>query len=455
MPLVRSSRLYFLLLLLCSIGIGLQIFIYKVAIIALLLQWFFTLEFKQKFIRLKNNNFGVAFIAFFFLYAISLIWTDDIPLGLNDLLLKSSILILPLVIASQESLKSKQINYLLLSFVLSSLAINLFCAIDAYLSYSKTHNINDFYYHRLTINMHTAYQAMFTCFSIVALIYLNGKKKFISNWLLYTLVIIQIMFILLLSSRMQMLIMTVLLPIYLFSYYNKKKKLYLGIVYTIIIFGFAKLIMSVPSSLNSRYKQTVTHINSIDRDNSDPRKFIWENSFTVINNNWILGAGIGDAKKDLINSYKLNILEDLDLKLLMDSTINSLQSNGKLIDYILDSSIKSGKSYNSQLNQYAKKSLEKRNNRYKDFVKKEYNFHNQYLQVFGTIGISGLLLLLYLFTVPFFMAIKKERYLSAAFLFIVGSSFITESMLEREAGVSFIIFFYMILISSKCDSKPA
>ena len=457
MSIIRSNRLYYVLLILCSIGIGLQIFIYKIAIILLLLQWFFTLEFKKKFRRLKDNNLAIGSIAFFFLHAFSLIWSDNISLGLTDLLLKSPILILPLVIASQESLKSKQINYLLLSFALSILAINLFSIIDAYFAYLKTDEINQFFYSKLSVNMHTAYQSLFSCFSIVVFIYLNVKKKFIGNWLLYSAVIVQIIFILFLSSRMQILIMTILTPIYLFSHYYAKNKLYLALVYTIIIFGFAKLIMSAPSSLNYRYKQTITHINTdgINSNSSDPRKFIWKNALSVINNNWILGTGIGDTKKVLLNSYKLNIVDESDLKLLMDSTINSIYLNEKLVDYLKNKSIKFDTTHNYQINQYAKKNLERRNDLYETFIKRELNFHNQYFQVFATIGIFGVLLLGYLFIVPLYIAIKKGHYLFATFLFIVGSSFLTESMLERQAGVSFVAFFLMILISSKDESKPA
>ena len=139
----------------------------------------------------------------------------------------------------------------------------------------------------------------------------------------------------------------------------------------------------------------------------------------------------------------------------MDSAINSLKENSKLVETLINESLRSKTSYDYQLNQYAEKSLERRNERYKSFVKRGYNLHNQYLQIFGTIGIFGLLLLLYLFAIPFFLFIKKANYLSATFLFIVGASFLTESMLERQAGVSFIVFFYMVLTASKYQNKPA
>ena len=454
---VSSKRLYFLLLVLCSIGIGLQIFLYKVAIIALLLHWVFTFEYKQKINKIRKNNLALGWIALFFLYAVSLFWTDNIFLALTDLLLKSPLVILPLVIASQDKLTTREIYIILLSFALSILALNLFCSVNAYFSYLKTDELNHFYYHRLTVNMHTAYQAMFTCFSVLILIYLRLKDKFIENWIMYFGVIVQLIFILLLSSRMQILIMMALTPTYFLLSYYKKKKLYLGIIYTLIVFGLAKGIMSAPSSLNYRYKQTVTHISSIgvDSDNSDPRKFIWENGLTLIKENWIFGTGIGDVKKVLADRYALHILDNPISASLMDSTINSLETNTRLVESLKNKSLSSETTYDYQLNQYAENSLKRRNIRYKSFVTRGYNFHNQYLQIFGTIGIFGLLLLLYLFVISFFLFIKKANYLPATFLFIVGASFLTESMLERQAGVSFIVFFFMILVASKYQNKPA
>jgi len=99
--------------------------------------------------------------------------------------------------------------------------------------------------------------------------------------------------------------------------------------------------------------------------------------------------------------------------------------------------------------------LERQNNRYKNFAKRRYNFHNQYLQTFGTIGIFGFLVLIYLLVMPFITAIKKLDYLVAIFLFIICSSFLTESMLERQAGVAFFAFFYTLLIITNHQSKPS
>ena len=303
--------------------------------------------------------------------------------------------------------------------------------------------------------MHSAYQAMFTCFSIVLLIYLRIRERVIANWLMYVGITIQLLFVLLLSSRMQIFIMIVLIPSFLIFRYYKQKKLYLGIIYTIIIFGIAKLIMSVPSALNYRYNQTVSHINSIggDNDNSDPRKFIWTEGLKVIKENWLFGVGAGDAKTKLIEKFSAQILEKPFSNRIIDSTSAALKSNKKLLATIYKMSEKNGISLDEQIIISANKKLEAKNNRYNEFVKYAYNYHNQYLQSFAAIGLFGGLLLLILLVIPGVQFLIKKKYLEVVFLFIVGSCFLTESMLERQAGVAFISFFYTLLIILKSNNQ--
>ena len=192
--LYRSKQIYFYLLLLCSIGIGLQLAIYKIAIIGLLLQWIISAGFEQKMIKLRENAFAVGMIALYFLYTLSLFWSDNLEYALTDLFLKSPILILSLIVASQDRLLKKQTNTILLSFALSSLLLNFFCLTDAYNSYKSTANINEFFYHKFTVSMHSAYQAMYTCFSVTILIYLRVKEKYIPNLIMLVAVFLQLTF---------------------------------------------------------------------------------------------------------------------------------------------------------------------------------------------------------------------------------------------------------------------
>ena len=452
---IKSEKIFFYLLLICSFGIGLQSDIYKYAIIALLLQWLFSFDFSNKFQKLKQNKFALLLIIFYVFYAISFFWSDNISIALTDLLLKTPILLFPLILASSRPPNKVQINKILLVFCLSSLFVNLYALGNAYLNYLEAANINVFYYGKLSINMHSAYQAMFTCFSIALIIYLNLKEKFVNNWAMYCYVFFQMIIILLLSSRMQILIIAVLIPFYFIIRYYQIKKLYLGIIYTVVIFSFAYLFISTPSLLNYRYTKTIKQVNDIggDNDNSDPRKFIWTEGLKVIKENWLFGVGAGDAKAKLIEKFSTQVLEKPFSNRIIDSTSVALKSNKKLLATIYEMSEKNGISLDEQIIISANKKLEARNNSYNSFVKRAYNYHNQYLQSFAAIGLFGGLLLLILLVIPGVQFLIKKKYLEVVFLFIVGSSFLTESMLERQAGVAFISFFYTLLIILKPNNQ--
>ena len=64
-------------------------------------------------------------------------------------------------------------------------------------------------------------------------------------------------------------------------------------------------------------------------------------------------------------------------------------------------------------------------------------------------------ILLFLLVIPFITAIIKLDYLKVIFLFIIFSSFLTESMLERQAGVVFITFFYLLLTERIIENKSS
>jgi O-antigen ligase len=449
---IKDKQIYFFLLLLLSIGIGLQIVIYKIAIAILFLQWLISKGFKQKFIKLKKNIFAIGLIVFYFLYCISFFWSDNNAVAFTDMILKLPLLILPIVILSQKNLSKKKLNQVFLSFALSSLFLNLYSFFRAYSLYLATNNIDKLYYSNLTLNMHTSAQSMFTCFSIALFVYLFSQdKNFISKWMAYSAVIIQLIFVFLLSSRMQILIMAFLVPVYLVPYYYKKKKVALGILYTLFIFGFSYLIITIPSTLNSRYDKTVSQINSLREDNGnyDARKFIWKEGLEVIKNNWLIGTGSGDATDALTARYFRLISGNP----LTESKVSQTQKSNNGAFLSKRDSISIHNIHEKQLSVYSKNLLETRIHHYKIAYQREYNFHNQYLQTFGAIGVFGFLILCFLIIYPVYLSIKKKDYLAISFLFIVGASCLTESIFERQAGVAFYALFYVLLIGRISQNK--
>jgi O-antigen ligase len=98
--------------------------------------------------------------------------------------------------------------------------------------------------------------------------------------------------------------------------------------------------------------------------------------------------------------------------------------------------------------------LSKRLNSYglHQFAKKQYNPHNQFLQITLEIGILGLLLFFSLFVIGFKIAYKNGNWILAIVLLNLFFNSIFESMLQRQSG---IIFYTLLicLISSDLENK--
>ena len=288
----------------------------------LLLQWLFSGHIKTKYLKLKTNKLAIGLIGIYFLYVLSYLWSENKELASLEIIFKSPLIVLPVVMLSHYQIKTLMINRVLLVFAVSILLFNSFCFAHSFLSFLETGLINDFYYTSLSKSMNTAYQAMFTTFSIVIFVHLFVRDRFISKPAVYFSVTVQMLFILLLSSRMQILIMMVIIPIYLISYYYKRQRVSLGFIYTILIFGFSYLIIKAPSSLNDRYQLTISQI---ENNNSDPRKYIWAEGLNLIKKNWFFGAGAGDVKSLLVSRYSAKVLDFPVSQSLVDSTIIELK----------------------------------------------------------------------------------------------------------------------------------
>jgi O-antigen ligase len=80
------------------------------------------------------------------------------------------------------------------------------------------------------------------------------------------------------------------------------------------------------------------------------------------------------------------------------------------------------------------------------------NAHNQYLQTFISIGIIGLIILLYMLVFPAIRAFQQKDFIFMIFLAVFAVNIMLESMLENQAGVIFYALFNVILYSSKTDN---
>jgi O-antigen ligase len=79
---------------------------------------------------------------------------------------------------------------------------------------------------------------------------------------------------------------------------------------------------------------------------------------------------------------------------------------------------------------------------YQDLAHYNYNAHNQYLEVLATYGITGCLIFLGLLLLPVMR--KNKHMILIPFLLIMTVTFLTESVLVRQQGILFFMFFYAL-----------
>jgi hypothetical protein len=101
-----------------------------------------------------------------------------------------------------------------------------------------------------------------------------------------------------------------------------------------------------------------------------------------------------------------------------------------------------GDVYNEMLNQYEMdgSDLDKANRKHP---------HNQYLSIALGFGAIGLMWFLFAFLYPVFSQRFSLDYVTVVFVAIALISMITEDTLETQAGVSFVAFFYSVLLFRK------
>lgn len=80
--------------------------------------WFIDKNYKSKLLRLKQDKSTLIFLSIFALFLIGMTWSSDWNYGTHDLKIKLPILVIPFVIASSKPITKKELNFLLLTFII-------------------------------------------------------------------------------------------------------------------------------------------------------------------------------------------------------------------------------------------------------------------------------------------------------------------------------------------------
>lgn len=367
-----------------------------VFIALMLINWLIEGDLKNKLIQLSKNKLALLFIAFYGMHLVGMLYTQNTPSGWFDLEVKFSLLIFPLVLASRP-FNDKDTDAIFLSFIAGGILSSLILVGRALYCHFYLDQ-NCFFYMQFSFFLHPSYLSMYLNTGIAWLLLgiLKGKfsEQAFSNIFALIIIVFFSFINILLSSKMGLFTTVLIFLAFLIYYIFSRKKYTFGIagilLMTVIVYSVVRFIPAI----NDRVSNAITAItnptiNKAESESTAVRLLIWKACNRVISENLYWGTGTGDTKDELLKEYeKQGMTGAFEHKL---------------------------------------------------------NTHNEFYQVFVSLGLIGFTLILGGLLIPSIVAFKASNTMYLFFLLIIVVNFLSESMLETQAGVMFYAYFNSLL----------
>ena len=344
--------------------------------------------------KLKSVN---VLIVYFYLLVIGIFYSSNIDLALKVLEHNLAFLIVPisfslLSIKITKSLRDK----ILLSYAFAVISFLLFTHISIFLHIINNNESilliftkylrNDFINFSI-VDIHAPYFGMYSVFAFI-IIFFSERIKVPIKTVLISYLLFSIYSI---SGFMSVAISIILILFFLINYLRNLKKRYISIVIVSLIVLISSLFIVLKQE-NTNSSNVVMRVEKLrERGGDSDRMENWESVFKLSKHDLLYGVGTG------------NELEEI-------------QKVRNKIGWAW--------AYNHKA-----------------------NMHNQYLEILLRNGIIGLLLFIAILVYFVTIAYKNKDYVFSTFIFIISLSFISESILERQWGIVFFVFFSSLFIS--------
>lgn len=336
-------------------------------------------------------------VVFYCLYVIGLLWTSNFTYAGLDLQSKAPLLLLPFAIGNYP-FKENQLQNVKTAFRIGCLFAGSILLMNAVLRYIESPAPAVFFYTEYSRPlMHPTYLSMFLTLSVIlALDSLHQSKDAIKGMLITAELLFLSLQLVLLSARMALIAAAVVTLLSLiWNWHTAPSKPLHRLLYLVFI-AVSILLYAGASRFSNRFSQVAipaqtTAPTAVSANNSTTGRLeIWKESLILLKSHWLTGTGTGDVKDELLASYARNNF------------------------------------------QYG--------------LERKLNSHNQFLQTWLTLGISGLLVLLGMFFIPCRKPRRNERRLFYLLVVMACLNALTESILEVQKGVLCIAFFYSLFL---------
>ncbi len=324
---------------------------------------------------------------------LGLLYTSDLTQGLRVLETNFSFLAIPITVSSLQ-LNSKQLNNLWLAFILGLLTASAICLSFALFSFFHDHELGHFLYYDLTtpIGFQPTYFAYYLSFAICLLLYsLFSNQLAISRQVTIVGIFFMFLMLMLTASRTAYIGLLFVLSFFILKFlFNETERSNRWIAL------FSVFLLLVMLFVNY-FDLNGSLMGSSEGTDYWERFILWEAAIRA-NPNPLFGVGTGDYKA-ILNQY--------------------YQAQGMTL-----------------------------------FADESYNAHNEFIQLYFSNGIFGLLALCILICRPLYLSFKVQNSLGILIIFPFIIYGITEVFLGRFQGVVFFVFCHQLVITQYYLIKP-
>lgn len=327
----------------------------------------------------KRWKYILMFSSLYILNIFGLLYTDNMPAGLFQLEVQLSLLIIPLTVLTSNVINKFTLPELLKTYVVGVIIAFVLCMIYATVAFIKHGDSSVFYYTHLSYFLHPGYFAMYANMALsIILIYIFHSKDKV-KWRYYVALSLLIICVFQLSSRTGLIVLAFLLIFGVLSLILPRirwKNQFRTYMFAILITA-AGLAVSYQFIKSTRVSDVGKELTS-SSSSAGSRLAMWKSSYEVFKEHPIAGYGAGDAKDVMQAKFREDRLA------------------------------------------YA--------------VVKNLNVHDEYIQVLISYGIIGFIALILPMVYPLKFVFKGSNFIYLLFIGNVGFNFLTESVLETQAG---------------------
>jgi hypothetical protein len=487
------------------VGVALSNVLMSIGTIWIIANWLIELDFNAKWERFKQNKIVIAFSVLFLLMVLSIGWSTDVEYGLKDLLIKLPLITIPLVMGTRKKLEHKIYIFLLYLFI-GSLT---FTTIYNYIRF----DINELADKRsLSFFISHIRLGGLICLAIFLIgneIIKNNISKLlipILMWLLYYIYFSQTI-----TAYLLLLILSSITLVYLIKSKLLKLSFLVGVL-ILIVFTKSFLTTTINENIAINTPKTVElglktasdhfYFHDLEATKRENGYVVWVNiseresrkewnkrseiKFDSTDNkgNNIMGTLFGyltskNLRKDSLGLSKLNENDILNIENGQSNYLNNSGFNGKITkltkQYLAYSKNENPNGHSIiQRIEHLKTGLEivKSNwlvgvgigdvniafqNQYaKEASILEPQFrlrtHNQFITLWISMGIVGFLLILYILFKPFFT--QYITFTTVIISITLLFSFLTQDMIETQAGVTIFALFYSLGSFLNTNNQP-